>query len=145
MISEAQIKEGVFVGPQLRQLIQGIKFEDQLSEVEKDAWKSFRNVTAIFLGEIIGQKIIMIWWLIMYNSTKPRGIKSLKVHFLDYHLDFFPENVGAVTDFTRKFPPRKINSKASGVPVCWLIIAGYLEGTFHRQNIAESQPLLLFR
>jgi hypothetical protein len=51
MISEAQIKEGVFVGPQLRQLIQGTKFEDQLREAEKDAWKSFRNVTAKFFGK----------------------------------------------------------------------------------------------
>jgi hypothetical protein len=33
---------------------------------------------------------------------------------------------------------------ASGVPVCWLIIAGHLEETFHRQNTAGSHPLLLF-
>jgi hypothetical protein len=65
---------------------------------------------------------------------------SLKVHFLDYHLDFFPENLGAVRDFTRKS-----STKASGVLVCWLIIAGHLEQTFHRQYIAESHPLLLFR
>jgi hypothetical protein len=70
---------------------------------------------------------------------------SLKVHSLDYHLDFFPENLGAVSDFTRKFPPRKSCTKASGVPVCWLIIAEHLEETFHRQNIAGSQQLLLFR
>jgi len=48
---------------------------------------------------------------------------SLKVHFLDSHLDFFPENLGAVSDdtegdFTRIFPPWKSSTKASGVPVC---------------------------
>jgi hypothetical protein len=43
---------------------------------------------------------------------------SLKVHFLDYHLDFFPESPGAVSDFTRKFPPRKSGTKASGASVC---------------------------
>jgi len=47
----------------------------------------------------------------------------LKVRFLDSHLDFFPENLGAVSDdtegdFTRIFPPRKSSIKASGVPVC---------------------------
>jgi hypothetical protein len=67
------------------------------------------------------------------------------VHFLDYHLNFLPENLRAVSDFTRKFPPRKSGTKASGVPVCRLIIAGHLEQTFHRQNIAESHPLLIFR
>jgi hypothetical protein len=48
-----------------------------------------------------------------------------------------------VSDFTRTFPPRKSGTKTSAVPVCWLIIAGHLEETFHRQNIAEYDPLLL--
>jgi hypothetical protein len=69
---------------------------------------------------------------------------SLKVHFLDYQLDFFPENPGAINDFTRTFPLRK-GIKASGVPVHWLIIAGHSEQTFHRQNGAENHPLLLYR
>jgi hypothetical protein len=63
-ISNAEIKEGVFVGPQIRELIQNVKFEDQLSELEKAAWKSFKNVTTKF-GEIIRQKTIVIWWLIL--------------------------------------------------------------------------------
>jgi hypothetical protein len=32
-ISDANIKDGVFVGPQIRDLIQDVIFEDQLSEV----------------------------------------------------------------------------------------------------------------
>jgi hypothetical protein len=39
-ISDAKIKEGVIVGPQIRELIQDVKFEDQLSEVGKAARKS---------------------------------------------------------------------------------------------------------
>jgi len=34
-ISDAKIKEGISVGPQIRELIQEVKSEDQLSEVEK--------------------------------------------------------------------------------------------------------------
>jgi len=30
-ISDCKIKEGVFVGPQIRELVQKVKFEDQLS------------------------------------------------------------------------------------------------------------------
>jgi hypothetical protein len=75
---------------------------------------------------------------------------SLKVHFLDSHLDFIPQNLGTVSDdkesnFTRIFPPWKSDTKASELPVCWLIIAGHLEETFHGQNIEESHPLLLFK
>jgi len=35
--------------------------------------------------------------------------------------------------------------KANGVPVCWLIIAGYLEEMFHGQNISAIYALLHFR
>jgi hypothetical protein len=49
------------------------------------------------------------------------------------------------SDFTRIFPPWKSGTKASGVPVWWLIIAGHLERIFHRQNTAERDPLLLSR
>jgi len=60
MISDAKIKVGVFVGPQIKELIQDIKSEDQLSEVEEAAWKSFKIVIITFSGEIIRQKTIMI-------------------------------------------------------------------------------------
>jgi len=46
--------------------------------------------------------------------------------------------------FTRIFPQRTSGSKASAVPLCCLIMAGHLEGTFNRQNIAESDLLLRF-
>ena len=57
---------------------------------------------------------------------------SLKLHFLDGHLDFLPENLRAVTDehgkpFHQDIPPRKNDAKASEIPVCWLNIAGHLE------------------
>jgi hypothetical protein len=38
-IIDAINKEGMFVGPEITELIQDIKFENQLSEVEKVAWK----------------------------------------------------------------------------------------------------------
>jgi hypothetical protein len=39
--------------------------------------------------------------------------------------------------FTRTFPPWKSGTNVSGVPVCWLIIAGHFEQTSHRQNMAD--------
>jgi hypothetical protein len=35
MISDAKITEGIFVGLQIRKLIEDVKFEDRLSEVDK--------------------------------------------------------------------------------------------------------------
>jgi len=59
------------------------------------------------------------------------ALKVYSYFFLDFHLDFFTEYLGAVSDFTRRLQPWKSGTKASGVPECWLIIAGNLE-TFHR-------------
>jgi hypothetical protein len=47
------------------------------------------------------------------------------------------------SDFTTVFPPWNSGAKASEDPVCWLIIAGHLEGTFDSHDTAESDPLLL--
>jgi len=42
-IIDAKIKEGVIVGPNIRELTHDVKFADQLSEVEKSKWKSFKS------------------------------------------------------------------------------------------------------
>ena len=72
---------------------------------------------------------------------------SLKVHFLDSHLDFFPENLGEASDedeerFYQEISPWESDTKASWVTVCWLVTAGHLEGKLHKQNAPESRPLL---
>ncbi|UYV66105.1 hypothetical protein LAZ67_4000289 [Cordylochernes scorpioides] len=51
-ISEAKIKEGIFVGPQIRELQQDGNFQNSLNEVEAAAWNSFRNVCKNFLGSV---------------------------------------------------------------------------------------------
>ncbi|GBL89311.1 hypothetical protein AVEN_225844-1 [Araneus ventricosus] len=39
-VSEAKIKEGIFVGPQIRQLMKDLVFESKLIEKEAAAWTS---------------------------------------------------------------------------------------------------------
>ncbi|UYV72907.1 hypothetical protein LAZ67_10001131 [Cordylochernes scorpioides] len=51
-ISEAKIKEGIFVGPQIQELQQDGNFQNSLNEVEAAAWNSFRNVCKNFLGSV---------------------------------------------------------------------------------------------
>jgi hypothetical protein len=54
---DACIKEGVFFGPQIRELIQDVKFEDQPNAVGKTARKSLKNVTMNFGGKSYGRKL----------------------------------------------------------------------------------------
>jgi hypothetical protein len=70
--SEAKIKDRGFVGPQIRELIQDVKFEDQLSEVEKTTWNSLKNINTICLGKHKA-KTIVIRWPNLYNP-KSHGV-----------------------------------------------------------------------
>jgi hypothetical protein len=45
-------------------------------------------------------------------------------------------------EYTNNKTKNKLRRTASGVPVCWFIVAGHLEVTFHRQNRTESYSLL---
>ncbi|UYV69440.1 hypothetical protein LAZ67_6003617 [Cordylochernes scorpioides] len=97
-ISEAKIKEGIFVGPQIRELQQDGNFQNSLNEVEAAAWNSFRNVFKNFLGSIKVENYrdIVNDLLLSYKTLGCN--MSLKIHFLHSHLDFFPDNLGAVSD-----------------------------------------------
>ncbi|KAI6656243.1 Receptor-type tyrosine-protein phosphatase epsilon-like [Oopsacas minuta] len=47
-LSEAKLKEGVFVGPQIRQVFRDPDFEKTLSKLEMSAWNSFKWVCENF-------------------------------------------------------------------------------------------------
>ena len=49
-VSAAKIKEGIFIGSQIRQLIQGKQFNEDLNETERNAWLSFKRICKGFLG-----------------------------------------------------------------------------------------------
>ncbi|UYV70241.1 hypothetical protein LAZ67_7002262 [Cordylochernes scorpioides] len=97
-ISEAKIKEGIFVGPQIRELQQDGYFQNSLNEVEAAAWNSFRNVCKNFLGsvKVENYRDIVNDLLLSYKALGCN--MSLKIHFLHSYLDFFLDNLGAVSD-----------------------------------------------
>ena len=46
-----KVKAGVFIGPQIRQLLKDQQFEAVLSDKEKATWQSFEKVSNGFLGK----------------------------------------------------------------------------------------------
>jgi len=66
------------------------------------AWISLQNVTTIFMGNHKADNYCdMVADL--EQSYKAMGCNmSFKVHFLESHLEFFPENLGAVSDEHRE-------------------------------------------
>lgn len=42
-LSEAKLKEGIFVGPDIRKLIQDTNFENEMTPIERNAWVALKN------------------------------------------------------------------------------------------------------
>jgi hypothetical protein len=97
-INDAKIKEEIFVGPHIRQIMKDNSFEQKLNDIEKPAWKSFVNVVKNCLGNHRAEnyKDLINKLLISYKAMGCNMF--LKIHILDSHLDYFPENLGAVGD-----------------------------------------------
>ena len=90
-LSEAKIKEGVFVEPQIRELLRDDTFDHPLQGKEKKAWIAFQSVAAEFLGNYETESRYYKQLVVnLLTSYKALGcIMSLKIHFLHSHLDFF--------------------------------------------------------
>ena len=49
-VSDTKIKEGIFIGPQIRELMQDKHFDEDLNETEGNAWLFFKRICKDFLG-----------------------------------------------------------------------------------------------
>jgi hypothetical protein len=96
--SDAKFKEGIVTGTQIRELMQDKHFDEDLNETERNAWPSFKRICKDFLGNHKAanyQDVVQD----LLTSYKAMGCSlNLKIHFLDSHLDLFPENLGEVID-----------------------------------------------
>jgi hypothetical protein len=96
-LSEAKIKEGVFVDPQIRKLFRDDMFNKLLQGDEKKAWDAFRLVSTNFLGNIRAENYKeLIEDMSLYHKFVCSV--SLKIHMLHSHLDFLSNNCGMVSD-----------------------------------------------
>ena len=93
-LSEAEVKAGVFVGPQVKKLIKSDSFFEKLSAVEKRAWKSFVSVVEGFLGNHKVDNFREIVEELVNAYEKKGSMMSLKLHVLHSHIDEFENNMG---------------------------------------------------
>ena len=97
-ISDAKLREGIFVGPQIRQVMSDSEFDTIMTESEVTAWRSFKLLCTDFLGNHKASNFSDLVENLL-TSYRVLGCRmSLKVHFLHAHLDFFPSYLGDVSD-----------------------------------------------
>ena len=88
--SDAKLKAGIFVGPEIRKLMLNEEFDSRLNLVRLAAWNALKSVVANFLGNHRHEKYADIVDDMLKVYEQLGAHMSLKMHFLHFHLDFFP-------------------------------------------------------
>ena len=120
---------------------------------EKKAWDAFRLASANFLGNIRAENYEeLIEDMSLFHIL---GCDmSLKIHTLRFHLDFFPDNCGMLSDehgeiFIWKLQRCRSDIRESGPLPCWLTTVGHPSEmllssfTSDRQSEVASRSALL--
>lgn len=89
-ISDAKLKKGIFDGLQIRKMLKDENFIKSMNKKEKAAWISFKKVVENFLGNHKSDDYEQIVMDMVENFGKLECLMNLKLHFLNSHLDYFP-------------------------------------------------------
>jgi len=76
------LKEGIFIAPQIRDIIKDKFFDKLLQGNEKAAWDSFKFVEKVFLGNRRAQNYEEFVNNLLQSYQKLGCNMSLKIHFL---------------------------------------------------------------
>lgn len=97
-LSAEKIKAGIFDGPQIRALIKDSNFTETMTEIEKNAWNEFVWIVQNFLGNNKSSDFSQHVDQLMDHFQKLGCNMSIKLHFLRNHLDYFPANLGDLSE-----------------------------------------------
>ena len=97
-LTPQKIAAGVFSGPQIRTLVRDPVFIESMDPKQAAAWKSFMQVMESFLGNTRAPNYERLVRK-MLDAFRAMGCRmSIKVHYLHSHLDWFPDNLGKMSD-----------------------------------------------
>ena len=86
------------MGPQIKRMLASEKLEEQISDLERNAWQAFRMMVERFLGNHRRDDHAMVMSNLIESYEKLDCRMSLKLHFLHSHLDFFQDNLVNVSE-----------------------------------------------
>ena len=146
-VSDAKINEGIFVGPQIRELVKDSHFDELLDDVELRAWTALKAVIENFLGNNIALNYVELVQTMLDASHHMKCSMSFKVHFLHSHLDFFPPNLGDVSDehgerFHQDIATMEKRYQGKWTPAmladyCWSLIRDATDTSYKRKSCTK--------
>jgi hypothetical protein len=101
-LSEAKLKEGIYIGAQIKDLVKDEYFDKLLQGDKKTTWASFKFVVKGFLGNRKAQIYEELVNKYLQSYHKLSCNMSLKIHFRHSYLDYFPENCVALSDIHKE-------------------------------------------
>ena len=141
-ISDAKIKEGILVGPQIRELMLDETFSGTMDQYELEAWDAFKRVSQGFLGKHIAPNYADLVDRLIASYQQLGCNMSLKLHFLHSRLSFFSVN-GDVYDengerFHQSIATMESRYKGKWSPAmladyCWNLQRDEPDAAFKRQ------------
>ena len=92
-----KVKAGILDDPQIRELTKDPICDEALSEAELSTWKSLKSVVTNFLGNCQSVEYEKEIEKLLKNFHQLGARISVKLHFLQSHLDCFPKNCGGLS------------------------------------------------
>jgi len=148
-ISAPKINEGIFAGPDIKKLLSDPNFVRKLNPLEKASWLSIVEVITNFLRNKRSKNYREIISNLLTNFQAQGCNMSLKIHFLHSHLDFFPTNLGAVSDeHGERFHQdiKEMEKRYQGEPTahmfaeyCWTTVRDNEDCTYKRSQEIQDK------
>ena len=149
-ISGAKMKEGIFFGPQIAQILEDQDLSTKLNSSEIRAWKAYENVCRNFVSNEHAKNYTEIVQELISPYSALQRSSSSKLHFLHSRLDPpppptpHPENMGAVSaepgekfyqdisEYEKTYSGKWSPDMLAGY--CWSLIRETLTGENKRQK-----------
>ena len=128
--------------------MQDKQFDEDMNETERNAWLFFKRICKDFLGnhKAANYQDVVQDLLTLYKAMGCN--MSQKIHFLESHLDFFPENLGEVSDeHGERFHPdilameKQYQGKWTSsmlADYCWTLKRDVPEADYRRKSYAST-------
>ena len=136
-LSAAKLKEDIFVGPQIWEVLKDTDFEELLYLKDLRAWEAFKSVRSGFLGNTHVPDYQACIEKLLKSYEDMECWMSLKIHFLHSHPNFFPRVMSMEKDSTKTLWRWRATIKANGTPAWWETSAGCSCVTSQRQNTPD--------
>ena len=91
-ISMENLKASIFDGPQIRELMKDPMFDEALTKAEQFALQSLKSVVTNFPGNYRSAEYDKEIEELLKSFRLIKTRMSVKLHFLESHLDYFPKN-----------------------------------------------------